>query len=64
MISQAQKKVLMELIQAYGVDESLRGFHIGMANETGEARQERFCELKLIQIENYLNNISSNQAEN
>ena len=64
MITKQVNEKLMEMIQAYGVDESLRGVHIGLGNENKSITQERFCRLKLDQIQTFLNNITQNQAEN
>ena len=60
MITQEQKDKLMQMINSYGVSQSIRGLWIGKGNEGNEKVEERFVQQKLEQIENFLDNILVN----
>jgi hypothetical protein len=64
MITKQINEKLMEMIQSYGVEETIRGMYIAHGNEDGHARQDRLSKQKLDQIQTFLNNITVNQAEN
>ena len=57
MITEKQKDKLMEMIKAYGVDESVRGYYIGSESPFNEERQAVFCKQKIEQIETCLTNM-------
>ena len=64
MITEMQKQVLLEMIERYAVDESLRGLFIGQGKLVSGKQQDRICDQRKKQIQTFLNNITQNQAEN
>lgn len=64
MITPEQKHTLMDLIDAYAVDESMRGLFIGQGSEKNADMQTQICIQRKQQIRTFLDNLTVNQPEN